>query len=91
MTPFVVIPMDLRPSERSSFRRPEQFLAEIQRYDTDDLRMILSKPLRTVGSPPVKRILVTPLLTKRVANRMISSSVKIWAAGDRCTPSLGMQ
>ena len=48
-------------------------------------------PLRTVGSPPVSRILVTPDFTNKVASLSISSLVRSFPSGESSTPSLGMQ
>lgn len=50
-----------------------------------------TKDFRTVGSPPVSLIFFTPVLTKSVARRMISSSVSMLGAGLRAIPSLGIQ
>lgn len=47
--------------------------------------------LRTVGSPPVNLILVTPCETNRRAISRISGVERRWAAGERGTPSSGMQ
>mmetsp|Transcript_38246 Transcript_38246/g.90407 ORF Transcript_38246/g.90407 Transcript_38246/m.90407 type:complete len:280 (-) Transcript_38246:105-944(-) len=46
---------------------------------------------RTVGSPPVSLILVTPAATKRRVRRRISGVVSMLSSGERSTPSSGMQ
>ena len=47
---------------------------------------------RTVGSPPVKRMLSTSnRCTQIVASRSISSKVKIWSRSSHVMPSSGMQ
>mmetsp|Transcript_12185 Transcript_12185/g.20799 ORF Transcript_12185/g.20799 Transcript_12185/m.20799 type:complete len:201 (-) Transcript_12185:518-1120(-) len=52
---------------------------------------ISSKSFRTVGSPPVNRILFTPRATNRFVSRSISWMVSSFSDGVKGTPSSGMQ
>ncbi len=73
--PFVV---------RQSSRRPRE-----RREPIWCMRGRISR--RTVGSPPVRRILVTPCCTKTEERRKISGVVRRCSGGDCGTPSSGMQ
>mmetsp|Transcript_13857 Transcript_13857/g.40160 ORF Transcript_13857/g.40160 Transcript_13857/m.40160 type:complete len:234 (-) Transcript_13857:71-772(-) len=54
-------------------------------------RTTSTRSRRTVGSPPVKRILLTPPSASSLAIRKISSAVSSRDAGVRSTPSAGIQ
>mmetsp|Transcript_902 Transcript_902/g.1878 ORF Transcript_902/g.1878 Transcript_902/m.1878 type:complete len:286 (+) Transcript_902:415-1272(+) len=73
--PLDVIAIWRRPNGRSSFRA----------------ETISGRSRRTVGSPPVNRILSTPAPTNSRASRNVSSAVSSLEAGERSTPSAGMQ
>ena len=73
--PFVVIAIVLSPSSRN---RPRW--SKISRMSE-----------RTVGSPPVSRILLMPEETKREERERSSGVLRRWDAGVRGTPEGGMQ
>ena len=73
--PFVVIATSSRPSARRSL----------------SAETMSSRSARIVGSPPVRRIFVTPARTNRRASRTISSDVRSADLGASSTPSSGMQ
>lgn len=48
-------------------------------------------PFRTIGSPPVSRIFLTPISTNVLATWTTSLSLIILLSGESGTPSSGMQ
>src|ERR1700722_11216198 len=88
--------IDLRPIFRRSFNRAVLQACSFSWFSITttsrkNLPIISEIPFRIVGSPPGRRIFVTPHWTKRLERRIISSFVRICSAGESSTPSLGIQ
>jgi hypothetical protein len=92
--PFDVIAICWRPRGRSWERRAGGRVSEEgaeQEWKEEDLPTMSMMSLRTVGSPPVNLIFLTPACTNNVASRMISSVVRRLEFGESSMPSSGIQ